>query len=288
MTMIHQSMNKNGRLKAWRKVLYENNGFPDNYTPKESFLAAIEKNKDLQVYSLSECFHGAAEVSKKLCTVVIFWCCYDYLKSRMLHPNHLLVFMLSFSLTIFGALLLLRKLNLEDVVGIFKTGVKFSVIGYAMSPILYKLTDSISTDTIHSMASCSFLLHLLTSDYGMTAPIVSWQISINAAIFSTVCLASRFDHHLMAFSLICLSVCCFLLIPILNPLTPNSLACKSFPTLISIFLLGATSNSLLFLFLVAIMTLQIACPVVFYNLQSAKQTIHGPWDEATPFTAKKL
>ena len=32
----------------------------------------------------------------------------------------------------------------------------------------------------------------------------------------------------------------------------------------------------------ALLTLQILCPVLFYRLQSDKLTIHGPWDEATP------
>jgi len=46
----------NGRTKQWRKVLYENGGYPDNYTPPESFLAAIERNKNLRLYTKRECF----------------------------------------------------------------------------------------------------------------------------------------------------------------------------------------------------------------------------------------
>merc|ERR1711890_11050 len=63
--------------------------------------------------------------------------------------------------------------------------------------IVYKLTDSISTDTIHTMASLGLFLHLLPQDYGLPAPVVSSSISLNSAIFSAVCLASRFDHHLL-------------------------------------------------------------------------------------------
>merc|ERR1719471_2295205 len=74
-----------------------------------------------------------------------------------------------------------------------KTSTLFIVTGYALSPVLYTLTDTISTDSIHSMAASSFLLHLLTADYGISAPVVSWQLSLNAAVFSSVCLASRFQ-----------------------------------------------------------------------------------------------
>jgi hypothetical protein len=107
---------------------------------------------------------------------------------------------------------LVRKVNLLEVLTGLKTTFLFTMIGFALSPVLYKLTDTISTDTIHSMAMASFFLHLLTSDYGLSAPTVSWQISLNAAVFSSVRLASRFDHHLSAFSLLSLSVFCFLIL----------------------------------------------------------------------------
>ena len=35
---------------GWRKVLYgQTHGYPDNYTPRHSFLAAIQRNKNLKV-----------------------------------------------------------------------------------------------------------------------------------------------------------------------------------------------------------------------------------------------
>ena len=96
----------NGKVKKWRKTLYEDNGYPDNYTPPESFLAAIEKNKNLRVYSLWECFSGAAEVGKELSVVIIFWCCYKFLKTDLLLPETLLVIMLC--LVVVGYLLFMR------------------------------------------------------------------------------------------------------------------------------------------------------------------------------------
>merc|ERR1712096_281352 len=196
-----------GKVKKWRKTLYEDNGYPDNYTPPESFLAAIEKNKNLQVYSLWECFSGAAEVGKELSVVIIFWCCYKFLKTDLLLPETLLVIMLC--LVMVGYLLFISLVGIVNLTGLLagiKTTFLFTIIGFALSPVLYKLTDTISTDTIHTMAMSSLLIHLLTADYGLSAPIVSWQISLNAAVFSSVCLASRFDHHLSAFSLLSLSL----------------------------------------------------------------------------------
>ena len=275
----------NGKLKSWKKVLYEDNGYPDNYTPTEYFLAAIEKNKNLVVYSLRECFCGAAMVGKEISIVIIFWCCYSALKTGVLQPHALLGSLLVLLIGIgFLCFSFHRRLQLGEIFAGLKTSFLFISAGFALSPVLYKLTDTISTDTIHTMAMTSFFLHLLCSDYGMAAPVVSWQISLNAAIFSTVCLASRFDHHLSAFSLLCLSVFCFLILPLSRPVLPLGILSSFLLGFSSIYLLSCISTSQACLALLCLAAVQIACPLIFHRLQVDKQTIHGPWDEATPAT----
>merc|ERR1719318_1812877 len=180
----------------------------------------------------------------------------------------------------------LRSLDRVEIIAALKKTFLFIVIGFALSPVLYKLTDTISTDTIHSMALASFFLHLLSSDYGMAAPIVSWQNSLNAAIFSTVCLASRFDHHLSAFSLLCLSVFCFLILPLSRPVLPSAILSSLILGSLSISFLSCISTSQACLSLLCLASVQLACPLMFHSLQADKQTIHGPWDEATPFIAR--
>ena len=49
--------------KIWKKVLYEQNPFPDNYTPDECFLAAIVMNKNLHKYTFWQCLQGSSQVS---------------------------------------------------------------------------------------------------------------------------------------------------------------------------------------------------------------------------------
>ena len=41
------------------------NPFPDNYTPDECFLAAIEKNKNLHKYTFNQCLQGSCQVRKR-------------------------------------------------------------------------------------------------------------------------------------------------------------------------------------------------------------------------------
>lgn len=48
--------------KKWRKVLFERETFPDNFTPDECFLAAIKRNQNLHEYTFWQCFHGASQV----------------------------------------------------------------------------------------------------------------------------------------------------------------------------------------------------------------------------------
>jgi len=65
---------------VWRKTLYERTGLADNYTPPESFLAAIQRNKDLRLYSRGECLGGAAVLGRELSLVITFWSLYHYLR----------------------------------------------------------------------------------------------------------------------------------------------------------------------------------------------------------------
>jgi hypothetical protein len=65
---------------VWTKKLYERSGLPDNYTPKESFLAAIERNKDLRLYSRRECLQGASLLGREVSLLITFWSLYLYLR----------------------------------------------------------------------------------------------------------------------------------------------------------------------------------------------------------------
>ena len=81
----------------------------------------------------------------------------------------------------------------------------------------------------------------------------------------------------------CVSVFCFLLLPLARShILSSSLTWSLLTSLTSIVLLSSISMTHGLLAGLALLTLQILCPVLFYRLQSDKLTIHGPWDEATP------
>ena len=268
----------------WRKVLYETGGFPDNYTPEECFLAARRYNQNLVTYSLGQCLVGGAEVTIRISLVIIVWSCYCFIKSANVKPSN--VTLVTLVVSLIGYLLIVSRNKtkiIDNLHQAIKTSTLFIVTGYALSPVLYTLTDTISTDSIHSMAASSFLLHLLTADYGISAPVVSWQLSLNAAVFSSVCLASRFQDHQSAFALLSVSVFCFLLIPLSrHHIMSSSLAWSVITSTTCLVLQSMISRSHTILATVSLVSVQVLCPTLFYYLQSDKLTIHGPWDEATP------
>ena len=51
--------------------MYEDNqGYDDNFTPTGSFLAAIEKNKGVRVYTRAECLAGASRGGNEVRVIV--------------------------------------------------------------------------------------------------------------------------------------------------------------------------------------------------------------------------
>lgn len=263
---------------VWKKTLYERTGLADNYTPKESFLAAIQRNKDLRLYSRTECLQGASVLGREVSLLITFWSLYMYLSLGWISHDQLLAALLL--VTLVGYIHYSRNLTLYALWSRVRTTLLFLTIGYALSPVLFKLTDTVSTDTIHSMSVCGLLVHLLTQHYGMTAPLVSRSLSLNSAIFSTVCLASRFASHLAAFSLLCLAVFCFLLVPMWNETYRPSPVKSVLSALVSVCLLAKVLPGYTLLAAGLLLAIQVCCPLLFFSLQSHKQTIHGPWDEA--------
>ena len=267
---------------GWRKVLYDNADFPDNFTPSECFLAARTFNQNLVVYSRAQCLAGAARVGTQISDVIIFWCCYNYIKAGDISPATVLIPTFSISVLGFVLVLLVNASVRKHAWPAIKTTLLFVMTGYPLSPILHNLTESISTDSIHLMAACSFLLHIVSTDYGVTAPVTSWQLSLNASVFSSVCLASRLDSHTQAFSLLSLSVFVFLLLPTARPLILSSIPWTIITSSTSLYLLSTVSIPHTWLALTVLLVVELLCPLLFHHLQSDKLTIHGPWDEAVP------
>ncbi len=160
---------------------------------------------------------------------------------------------------------------------------------------LFRLTDTISTDTIHTASFLALLTHLLAHDYQPTeispAHYASANaLSLNASLFAAVCLASRLGSAYEAFSLLAASLLTFVLCPLLRSRLVTTTAEAAVRTVLLAVLLSAVTTAAAAVtvstgFTLGVTLAQIfvfVAPAIFVQWQDYKDTINGPWDEAVP------
>ncbi|XP_075229969.1 phosphatidylinositol glycan anchor biosynthesis class C isoform X1 [Lycorma delicatula] len=262
--------------KPWKKNLYENEGYPDNYTDP-SFLDELKKNINLHQVTLTEAFLGAGLVTQELCLVIVFALSFTYLYNEWTDPE--IVFYCSSIISLFGYIYYIYNES-SGIMKHIRTIVVFLAFGYILSPVLKTLTETISTDTIYVTTVFMMGVHLTFFDYGVKALIVSSSLSLNAAIFGSICLASRLSTPFHAFVLLTISVETFVLYPLLLAKIGGSYLVLFLITFITTYSLWTASLTMTILFILAVVFINILCPYWFYTWQKYKDNIYGPWDEA--------
>jgi hypothetical protein len=151
------------------------------------------------------------------------------------------------------------------------------VAGVMVAPILKTLTETISTDTVYSMVTIMFLVHLYSFDYGIRGWIVSPAVSTNAATFAGVCLASRLSTF-NAFILLILDSDLFVLLSLLRmrwKTTPSAQVIVIWATtlVVSSFTGLSITKPLLWpmAFLLLLVLVNIIFPFLFFRLQGMKE-----------------
>lgn len=266
------------KKKPWKKNLYANQEYPDNYTD-ESFLKDLRVNVHFKPVSLQDSALGATLIVHELCTVIVFVIIYVYLYNEWSNPNYIVSW--TSGATLFGFIIYRICFGTTYTYGYdIQTVLMFLVFGQLFSPILYTLTDTVSTDTIYTMSFLMMLVHLIFFDYGLSVAVVSNSLSLSAAIFASLCLSSRLASPYHAFILMTISIKCFVLFPLLR----NKIKTSFFSTLIFVALVGyfLTTVSILmtYVFISTIIFLNLICPLIFIKFQKYKDNIYGPWDEA--------
>lgn len=276
--------------KIWKKVLFHRSGaFPDNFTPDECFLAAIKRNQNLHNYTLRQCFLGASQVALQMSMVLFFVMAYVALDENSKTSNYVLG-MAATSSSIGYFCLRLHEKEIFSIASYLKDLQHVSIFlfySFSFSPVLYKLTDTISTDTIHTTAGIMLFVHLVFHNYGLErAAVVSNALSLNAALFASVCLASRLASSYDAFVLLSFSVVAFVLFPIFRfrlsgwMLIGLSFFSMSFSVIVTIKLYTSAAGAFAALAFVIVIGIS---PCLFVRWQNFKRTIHHPqWDEAVP------
>lgn len=273
----------------WKKILYEDQGVNDNYVD-ETFLEELKKNLHVRTYDYWTAARESGTVTQQMCSVCIFVVVFIYMDEHKLSP--LILYAVSSILTLVGYIIKEmitsdqeensnKRTRLDDV----KTAAMFVGFSLILCPVLVSLTQTISTDTIYCMSTVMLLSNLLFHDYGPHTAVVSSPLSLNAAIFAAVCLASRLQSPLHAFSIVTFALDIFALWPGLRielkkkgPIYQNMMSLIvgviASGALLSVSVIGAAIFICIHLFI------NFVCPAWLCRLQPYKDNIYGPWDEA--------
>ncbi|MBN3295662.1 phosphatidylinositol N-acetylglucosaminyltransferase subunit C [Amia ocellicauda] len=271
---------------AWRKVLYEQQPFPDNYVDRR-FLEELRRNEGLRRHRLGALVRGAAAVAQQLACVALFLALWVYMERGALSP-----------LTLLGAGLVCVLLGYALYEALAPAGgggrgrtrwadlqsaAIFLAFTFGFSPVLKTLTESVSTDTVLATAALMLLAHLLSFPYAAPSP--PGSLSLNAALFASVCLASRLPGALHAFAMLTAALLVFALWPCLLRRLRDT-APRGHPWVAALVCVGgvAAVGSLwpvaALLLALLLLSLALLCPLLLLWLQRHKDNIHGPWDEA--------
>lgn len=307
--------------RAWRKILYEKQAYPDNYVDV-SFLELLLLNAKPVSYSYWEAVSGSLLVTQRLLLVALFVCAFLLTLDERMSVNVLIV--VNAGLLIAGYAVFLglgpspprtgaggeesgegdepqRAQEGWGVRDALRNNARTLAIVYItlliVSPVLKTLTDSFSNDTIWALSSLFMVLHLLSADYaGSGGDLPSVQhapFSFNAAIFASVLLVSRLASAIQVFALITFAIELFALAPLLI----HRLHTRARPTSLALMLVQATAVIALFVlaysvflgvaFGALLLFVTFIAPGGLLLIRRYKNTINGPWDEARPSATSK-
>lgn len=301
-----------GQTVPWRKVLWEPQPYPDNYVD-DHFLEELRRNEGIRQYRYWAVVKEAGFVGQQMSSVAIFltlwlymeqvrpcvlWyfgssafrvnCVFCSLFKGLLAPGTLLWSSLVCALLGYGLHQVLTpqtelcshpRTHLADL----QSAAIFLSFTFGFSPVLKTLTESVSTDTVYAMSAVMLLAHLVAFPYAQPSP--PGSLSLNAALFASVCLASRLPGSLHTFAMLSCALLVFALWPcLLQRLREN--APGHFPgACVGVCIggvggLGSQSVGGALLLFLALASVTFLCPLLLVRLQRHKDNIHGPWDEA--------
>ena len=286
--MSASSTSNNLHRKPWKRILYEKQHYRDNYVDPNKFLEQlnVEPPSSSRTTYLS-LFLSASVVAQQFTVVSSFLTVYKYiLNDNSLLPNiaildivSLLVgYILQFTLDE-GKLMLTRSLY---------TTVLFGVYLRIAAPVLRTLTSSFSEDTIHALAITFSTVHLVFHDYAYVnsrTESFAGTVSLNAAMFTAIILASRLENIELVVAFLLLAVICFSLFPGIARLVKKKslklhLLLTGLQWLAASVALYFLDTTLFVVYQIGMLVLWLLGPYMYYSMQVYKKALRGPWDIA--------
>uniref|UniRef100_A0A0X3NTQ3 Phosphatidylinositol N-acetylglucosaminyltransferase subunit C n=1 Tax=Schistocephalus solidus TaxID=70667 RepID=A0A0X3NTQ3_SCHSO len=284
--------------------LYVKRATPDNWVSPD-FLRRLQKNVRVTLFDLKTIILLSGLIFQQLCCICVFTSCFIYLLWSWVTAGQLALFVTG--ATLCGFLLWWHSLSplnktLKILATPLHTGLVILTFSTALAPVLHSLLDTVSTDTIYAMTFLFLLLNWTLSPYGNGMchrdPVNrdSNVMSLAAGLLASLCLSSRLSGPWETLVLILFATLMFATWPsIAHSFQADAAAAVRLTFTIGLgvlallsllpFLLSAEIEALYkrFLLLACVfcgLFFNLGIPWFFYQLQSAKYNIHGPWDEA--------
>ncbi|KAI6153576.1 phosphatidylinositol N-acetylglucosaminyltransferase [Pisolithus tinctorius] len=282
---------------TWKRILWQRQPYPDNYIPADSFLASLRRNPNFTPYTYWPLVLACCPITQHLGTIFIFVAVFVRLQQRSLDARVLLWISVACFL---AGYLVWEVLNYSapprgpsSRFKALKSSLLFFLTLMGLAPVLRTLTAATSSDSIWALSACQFLLNALLADYGCTNAGSQSQerltsvLSMNAAVSSSVVLASRLPDDLSVFSLVLFAVHLFALFPMLRhrfgvvpPILQVTLTVSI--SALSFSLIMSLSPFVTALTFGIYVTVNVVAPGVLVWAQRYKNEIRGPWDVAVP------
>lgn len=267
------------------KILYHPSLRGGDNVIDDSFLSELKINDGVKYYALKEIIISSQCIAAHINTIVIFILLFIHLLNSTISSQILLACLTAFILTSSGVNI--YKGNFDYFFLFKRQFIKSSLILFLIilgfSTIFKTLTYDISLDSIWLISLSLLFFNIVMNNYSTKNGIGSNDIfSLNAGLFSGVCLSSRLEDNLKVFSFIILSFVIFAYIPLIDERSSHQFFLKfiiSFSLSFCLSFWYYPRFTAFFVILQIIITLII--PIIYYKMQSMKRVISGPWDEAS-------
>jgi len=290
-------------VAPFKRILYEKQTHPDNYTA-EWFLSSLVTNGDLQNQHLGDLIRGTLAVTQRITILVIFLLVFHAMHTDPGTPHRSTVLICcTLVLTImgYGSILYFNQASVpleftQLLVGLQSSVARLCLFGgglLGLSPVLKTLTRSYSSDTIWFLTFVLGTVHIAMHEYGylqnntpLSLTHFQGTISLNAAIFSSVLLASRLSSSVEVFAFIFFSFAIFVGFPFFafylrRYSVRGHIICTWILVALAFIALHKASRLLALLFAGGVFFVTFVCPCWLKWIQRYKAHLAGPWDYDT-------
>lgn len=280
----------------WRRVLYEQQPYADNFVDKQKFLEQLELSSPVVTVPFSDVILTSSFIAEEVAAMSLFLTVYKYIAQ----PESGVIPLLQLDTVLLLVGYVIHWTFERSVVADLTSVARYSIVygGYlrVIAPILKSLTSSYSVDTIHACSLFFAAVHLLFQDYSFingSSSKFSGTLSLNAAMFTAVLLASRMDSIQKVSCFMLLAVILFCLLPHSIRLVKKKalwvhilMTCVIWGMVTA--LLFNLDRTLLFAFEITLIFFCVVCPFWMQFIGSKyKKSLRGPWDIAqVPETEK--